>query len=113
MAVEITNEAHKAINKYFSVLKHMGYKPYNQVNKLLILSFIEEFLTGPMAYFITEQDYNDIDKALNCIYGSCMISYPSYKQAFSEPVKNVYKEYRITEDKVLRETEDNYLRVMS
>ena len=113
MVVEISNDAYNSVAKYFSVLTHTGYKPYNEVEKLLVFLFIEELLTGPMAYEVTEEDYNTIDKALNCIYGSCMISYPDYKKAIDKPIRKVFEEYRITESGVLRETEDNYPRVMS
>lgn len=113
MAVEISNDVYTSLKKYFCTLTHLGYKPYNEVEKLLILCFIEELLTGDMAFFITEEDYNNIDKALNCIYGSCMISYPNYKKAVDKPVRKVYEQYRVTESNILRETEDNFLRVMS
>lgn len=113
MAVEISNDAYNAVVKYFSVLSHSGYKPYSSVNNLLVYTFAEELLTGDLSYFITEKDYNTIDKALNCLYGSCMISYPDYKRAVDKVQKKTLEEYRITETGTLRETELDNLRVMS
>lgn len=113
MAVEITNDAFEATQRYFSVLSHMGYKPDREVDKLLILLFLEEMLTGSMSYFITEADYNEINNAMYCLYGTCMIPFPAYKQAASEVVPRVLDEYRITECGELRVTDTLIPRVKS
>lgn len=78
--------------------------------KLLVFSFITEILYGPMSQFVTEEDYNIINDALYCIYGSCMISYPDYKKAMTGITDRQIDEYRVTEDNILREIE-NALRV--
>lgn len=109
--MDLLDENYNSIEYYFSLLKHTGYIKDSQVLKLLVFSFITEMLYGPMAEYITEEDYNTITDALYCIYGSCMISYPDYKKAVSGIIKRLPDEYRITEDNVLRETEDDVLRV--
>ena len=111
--MEITNDTFDATQRYFSVLSHMGYKPYKDVNKLLVLQFIEELLTGDMSFFITEADYNAINNALYCLYGTCMIPFPDYKRAVAEIVPRVLDEYRITESGVFRVTDTDMPRVKS
>lgn len=111
--MELTNKVYEAINKYFSVLSHTGYKSYNEVYKLLAFIFIEEMLYGPLSQFITEDDYNEIDKALDCIYGSCMIPYPDYKRTYDSVTNKPNNEYRITESSIYRDTENLRLRVKS
>lgn len=111
--MEITNDVYNAVDRYFSVLSHLGYKSYSEVNKLLVYCFIEEILTGPMSYYVTEKDYAIITGALECLYGTCMMPFPNYKESMSEPVVNVFDPYRITEEGVLRDTENSELRVKS
>lgn len=109
--MELTNEAYEAINKYFSVLEHTGYKPYNEVEKLFVFLFIEELLTGPMSEFITEEDYDIISNSLYCLYGTCMLTFPTYKEGVSHIRNNGFDNYRITEDNIARRSEDNNIRV--
>lgn len=68
-------------------------------------------LYSPMSQFITEEDYNTITGALYCIYGTCLIPYPDYKKAVTKTTGRLPDEFRITEDAILRQTEDNSLRV--
>lgn len=111
--MELINEVYDSVNHYFSILKKTGYKPYNEVYKLLVFTFIQDMLDGPMAYYITEEDYKTISDALYCLYGTCMIPYPAYKQGVSSIVNKLPDEYRVTEDKILRSTELLNLRTMS
>lgn len=110
--MEISNDAYESLVRYFSLLGHTGYKPYSQVNKLLVFLFIEELLTGDMAFYMTESDYNDINNALYCLYGICMIPFPDYKRAVKDIVKKVPDRYRISETGILRISEDSNIRVM-
>lgn len=111
--MEVTNDALNAVNKYFHTLSNLGYKKDKEVNSLIILLFLEEFLCSPMAQFITEQDYNTIDKALYCLYGtSCMIPYPDYKKTYIDVIKSMPDEYRISENEILRMTETGSLRTV-
>lgn len=111
--MEVTNDALNAVNKYFHTLSNLGYKKDKEVNSLIILLFLEEFLCSSMAQFITEQDYNTIDKALYCLYGtSCMIPYPDYKKTYIDVIKSMPDEYRISENEILRMTETGSLRTV-
>lgn len=82
--MEFTHEISEALDRYFSILAHTGYKSYSQVYNLLVITFIEELLCGPMSEFITEEDYKTIHNSVACIYGSCMIPFPSYKEGLGD-----------------------------
>lgn len=112
-AMELTNEVYDSVNRYFSVLSHIGYKSYKEVDQLLAFTFIEEILYGPLAQFITEEDYNTISNSLYCLYGSCMIPFPDYKKSFDSTINRMLDEYRIIETGILRSTEHSKLRVKS
>lgn len=80
--MEFLDEVSEALNRYFSILSHTGYKSYSEVNKLLVLSFIEEIICGPMSEFITEDDHRIISSSMICLYGSCMIPFPSSNNGY-------------------------------
>lgn len=110
--MDITKMTETALDRYFKSLHTLGYKSYNDVNKLLVLSLIQELLTSEFSYFITEEDYKSIVNALYCIIGNCMIDFPSYASWDSlihEGSIDII--YRITEDSILRITEDSKIRV--
>lgn len=111
--MELTNEVYNSVNRYFSVLSHIGYKPYNEVEQLLIFTFIEEMLYSPLSQYLTEEDYNAINNSLYCLYGSCMIPFPDYKRSIDSTVYRMPDEYRITETGTLRLSESSELRVKS
>lgn len=73
---EITFEA---VNKYFTHLSNVGYFSQSNVDKLLLLTFIQEMIDNDFRGLISEEDYDYINKALYCLYGSsCLIPYPDY-----------------------------------
>lgn len=111
--MELANYVHESLNKYFSSLKYSGYKSYNEVNKLLILVFIEELLNGAMSKYITDEDYKIINNSMNCLYGSCMIPYPVYRNRISHVVDRALHKHRVTETYTLRLTESMDLRYES
>lgn len=113
VVMELTNEVYNSVNRYFSVLSHIGYKPDKEVDQLLVFTFLEEMLYGLLAQFITEEDYKTITSSLYCIYGSCMIPFPDYKRSFDSTVNRLLDEYRITETGILRSLESSELRVKS
>lgn len=78
--MEVTNNTYEALNRYFTTLSHTGYKSYNEVYKLIVLSFIEELLCDTMLEFLTEDDYKLIINSIDCLYGNCTIPYPSNKK---------------------------------
>lgn len=102
----LSNVLEKALTTYFNVLSSTGCVCYNDVNKLLLLSLIEEFISGPMSAFIDDKDYNSMNNALYCIFGtSCLMPYPP-----TEEISAVYDEegsIRISGDDVIRFTQDN------
>ena len=53
----LTKEVAGAVDRYMSILSHVGYKSYCTVDKLLVYSFIEEILTK-FNTAVTEDDYN-------------------------------------------------------
>ena len=109
----ITAISSEAFVRYFNALSKLGYKSYTDVNKLLVLSLIEELLTGELSFFVTEEDYRSITNALYCIMGdNCLISLPSYDtwdSTIHKDLTNVI--YRITEGDILRITEEGGFRI--
>lgn len=110
---EVTKISSDAIQRYFTALSQFGYKKYSDVERLLVLLFIEETLSHDFVDFITEEDYKVIVNALYCLYGSnCMIDFPSFANYDSLVHKTkVHLVPRITEDSILRVCEKDMLRV--
>ena len=68
-----------AITDYYKVLQRRGYHSYKDVKKILVLSFYKNFVMNDYRGLITREDYNYIERALNCLFGSnCLIPYPDY-----------------------------------
>lgn len=85
---ELDNLTYEAFTRYFSVLEKTGYIKDSEVNKLLLLSFIQKFLKE-YQYYITEEDYNIISRVISCLSGSsCLIPFKQYKQ-LSIPIDEV------------------------
>ena len=103
----------EAFERYFNTLSKLGYKSYSDVNKLLVLSIIEDILSGELSFFVTEEDYRSITNALYCIMGNnCLIDLPSYDTWDSTIQENKNMgSYRLTEGDVLRITEDSIFRI--
>lgn len=112
VAVEITDVVSKGLNSYYDSLAVLGSRPQSDINKLLILTFLEELLTEEMRFFITEDDYRTIEKAVNCLYGECLIPFPQYhgSSLFGTILSNNIISPRITEDNNIRHTEDANIR---
>lgn len=113
---KLTNIASTAVNRYFKTLSTFGYKSYTDVNKLIVLIFIEELLnSSEFSFYISEEDYKIITNSLYCLYGSdCMIDFPEYNvedelihQISYRPV------FRLSEESSMRFTEDNNTRIYS
>ena len=117
--VDILNNIFESTQAYFNTLSKLGYKKQGDVNKLLVYMFIGELLTGDMRHFITKEDYETIEKALYCLYGSsCLIPYPQYANddylfghlKDGEPRSTEYSEVRSTENSNIRIKASNYNR---
>lgn len=105
--MEISKDLLEAIKSYYSVLEKTGYIPYAEVDKLLVFSFMEELLTEELSQFITEKDYKDIIKYINCQYGSCLLPWPDYLKTAIGITRKIPDEYRATERNSLRSINKN------
>ena len=99
----------QALNRYFTILEKTGYIKDADVNKLLLLSFITDFLQEYKGY-ITEDDYRIISEIVACLTSSsCLIPYVQYQQ-MSVPVESYISNVtvRTSEQEDLRSTESEY-----
>ena len=68
-----------SLYRYFTTLAKIGTVSYNSVNKLLVLIFYKHFIYEDYRGNLSKEDYNIIEKALDCLFGStCLIPYPNY-----------------------------------
>ena len=111
--LNINLEELNALDKYFDTLKQTGYYKQKDVDKLLVLDYIRELLSDNYSYYITEEDFNIIKDVLYCLFGStCLISYPVFIKNLAVIGSNKRDgNLRITEDEILRKTENDYLRI--
>ena len=84
--MELSTEVTNVLDKYFTSLLNSGYKSYEDVNKIIIYTLIEELLCGPMSEFVTKDDYKSIMSLLYCLYDSCNIPMPLNKSYNNEKV---------------------------
>lgn len=113
VAVELLNILDTSFNNYFKSLEQFGYKKDSDVNKLLVVSYIEELLSGEMRVFVTEDDYRAIERAIYCLLGtSCLLPYPSFRGIDNTlfGITNTRSMPRFTEDTNIRVTELDNLR---
>lgn len=109
----ITAISSEAFERYFNTLSKLGYKSYSNVDKLLVLSVIEDILSGELSFFVTEEDYRSITNALYCIIGNnCLIDLPSYDtwDSIIHENKNSVS-YRLTEENIVRISENDMFRI--
>ena len=72
---------YNSLSHYFSALCKTGYYKQGDVNKLIVLIYLNTLLTEDFRGYVGEEDYTTIEKALNCLYGtSCLIPYPEFKK---------------------------------
>lgn len=70
---------YNSLTSYFTSLKNIGYRKQSDVNRLLVFIAIQELLDNDFRGLVSEEDYDIINKALYCLYGStCLIPYPDY-----------------------------------
>lgn len=111
---KITKLSYDGINNYFNTLATLGYKNYEEVSKLLVLLFIEEFIKGPFSLYIDEDDYKVITNTLYNLYGStCLIPYPEYSSGTSLIQSLNTDTVRITEDDLIRISENEFIRLVN
>lgn len=110
---KITKITAIAIDKYFEHLIKFGYKNYEEVHKILILTFLESMLSRDFYEFITEKDYNTIVSAVYCLArGTWLIDFPSYA-TYDTILRTHFAgiSLRASESSILRICESNYIRV--
>ena len=95
-----------SLNRYFVILEHTGYINDQMTFKLVLLSFIEEFLNKYQGY-ITEEDYAKVNKIVSCIAdNSCLVPYGDFKKPAPILVNYIYNTpIRISETDFIRNTE--------
>ena len=72
---------YNSLSHYFAALCKMGYYKQEDINKLLVLIYLNHILKDDYRGYVSSEDYATIEKALNCLYGtSCLIPYPEYKK---------------------------------
>lgn len=70
---------YNSLYNYYHVLENTGYIADCTSYKLLVLSFLRNFVMGDYRGYIKEADYKLIDTALENMYGThCLIPYPDY-----------------------------------
>lgn len=75
----MVSTVYDALSKYFTTLEKVGYTPYEEVTKLLVLSFYKNLVYSDFKGYLSEEDYHLVEQALDCFYGSsCLIPYPNY-----------------------------------
>lgn len=109
---EMTNISYDAIVRYFTSLAQFGYRSYGDVNKLLALLTLDDLL-NVFSEYIDENDLRSIVNAIYCLSGTtCLIRYPEFVNHDSLTHKTkIGFTTRITEDNVIRDTEDYRLRI--
>lgn len=64
---------------YFKHLSNTGYYKQTELNKMLLYITILDLLMNDFRGLVNSEDYNIINKALYCLYGSsCLIPFPDY-----------------------------------
>lgn len=92
---EVLDLSYDSIVRYFNTLRYYGYKNYEDVYKLIVLTSLQEvFETVPQ--FLTENDFKQITEAINCLSGTtCLIDFPSYSEGDTLFHKNKARRLRI------------------
>lgn len=102
-----------AIKGYLDHLTTVGYMGYDKVYKLLLFMHIEDILYSDYIFNATEEDFEIISKALQCLYGLCLIPYSEFINSI--PIMGEIKEdglIRRIHSPILRHTEDRNYRTI-
>lgn len=111
---KLDNLAYEGVKRYFRTLSKFGYKSYKEVNKLIVLLFIEDFLREPFNLYIDEKDYKVIANTLYSLFGStCLIPYPEFVADTSLVQALNVNTPRITEDNILRFNENELIKLLN
>ena len=110
----LDNLAYTGICNYFKALSRFGYKRYSEVNKLLLLFFIEDLLRSQFSLYINENDYRTITNTLYTLFGpTCLIPYPELKDNSSLVQMLNADTTRISEYDTIRFSENEFIRLLN
>lgn len=104
------------LNRYFSVLSNTGYVKRGIVKKYIAYLFLFDFINYTDVY-LEDDDYALINEMMRLLFtnGGCLLPYPVFCINRAKLSDNRYHGtggVRITEDVILRSTEDVKLRSM-
>lgn len=69
----------RALKRYYNALAVFGYKDNCSVEKLIVLTYIDDFINGDAAKYITEEDKRVIANSLYCMFGTiCLMPFPDH-----------------------------------
>lgn len=74
----VNKQLYKGLKRYFTHLRQFGYAKQTDVNTLILLMFISEFLEEYEGY-LTDCDLNKINDILACLVGKSCMYIPSEK----------------------------------
>lgn len=70
------NRLYEILNRYFNRLSQVGYISDNATFSVLVMSYITDIKNH---FSLTKEEEYIIDRAIECIQGSCLIPYESCK----------------------------------
>ena len=117
------NIIYNSIYGYYQALEKLGSYSYSTVYRILLLCFYRDFVFGDYRGVLSRNDYHEIEKALNCLFGTdCLIPYPDYlkmgKLHIGETTELASRLKALEETKVLKAfdaegTEDSDIVILS
>ena len=101
------NIIYNSIFSYYQALEKLGNYSYSTVYRLLILCFYRDFVFSDYRGVLSRNDYHEIEKALNCLFGTdCLIPYPDYlkmgKLHIGEMTEMAHRLQALEDTKVLK-----------
>ena len=104
-----------AYDRYFNKLSNFGKSSDSDIQTIMLLSFINGIVNGPMKEFVDEGDYQVLNKVLQCLQGhTCLIDYHDFELKrsiiFDSSPFNVLSVKILENGKDNRFTEDNNIR---
>lgn len=77
-AQEFDGYTFNSLENYFRILSHTGYKSYNKVYNIVILSFLNDLINN--CTDLTSEEYRSVVSAIKCLTGTdCTLPYPYHK----------------------------------
>ena len=102
----------EAIQNYFKVLRRTGNIDTPQVNKLLLLSFIDELFQN-YGWYSTAEEYTFLMNIVTCISKTtCIVPYNKTAMHI-DPINNYLEDtpIRVSEDSIIRLSHNDVLRL--